>query len=139
MSEPEALPDRRKPDPQIEFLTSILHTVQKLNEKFETMNGVRSEITEIKHTLLDHIKDEAAICQSAFPDGDPDGHRRMHEAEIKRKEAEAEVWLAAKKKIIEMTVIGLISGFSILIVFYWKGNVAVPPIVEQVLPRLGGK
>ena len=43
--------------------------------------------------------------------------------------------MAAKKKIIEMTVIGLISGFSILVVFYWRGN--VPIQVEQVLPRLG--
>ena len=139
MTEPEVSLDRRKSDPQIEFLSSILKTVQTLNEKFETMQGVRAEITEIRHSLLDHIKGEVDICKAAFPDGDPDGHRRIHEAEIKRKEAEAEVWMAAKKKIIEMTVIGLISGFSILIVFYWKGNVAVPPIVEQVLPRLGGK
>ena len=139
MSEPETLLDRRKSDPQIEFLTSILKTVQTLNEQFETMQGVRAEIKDIKRTLDEHMENQDDLCNNAFPDGDPDGHRRIHEAEIKRKEAEAEVWLAAKKKIIEMTVIGLISGFSILVVFYWRGNVAVPPIVEQVLPRLGGK
>ena len=138
MTEPKTLLDRRKSDPQIEFLASILKTVQTLNEKFETMQGVRAEIKDIKRSLDEHIENQDEMCQTAFPDGDPDGHRRIHEAEIRRKEAEAEVWMAAKKKVIEMTIIGLISGFSILFVFYWRGNV-LPPAVEQVLPRLGGK
>lgn len=129
--------ERRKPDPQIEFLTSILHSVQRLNEKVDAMEDVRRDIANIRHGLEEHVQKEESVCKAAFPDGDPDGHRRFHEAAIKRAEAEAEVWMAAKKKIIEMTIIGLVAGFSILVVFYWKGH--VPTQVEQVLPRLGGQ
>lgn len=136
MSETPPFVERRKPDPQIEFLTSILHSVQRLNEKVDAMEDVRKDISDIRHELKEHTKKDESVCKAAFPDGDPDGHRRFHEAAIKRAEAEAEVWMAAKKKIIEMTIMGLVAGFSILVVFYWKGH--VPTQVEQVLPRLGG-
>ena len=123
--------ERRKPDPQIEFLSDILKTVQKLNEKFEAMQGVRTEITEIRHAVDDLAKAEAEMCKCAFPGGDPDGHRRAHEAQIKSAERRAEFWARMAAKAGEMTVYGFIACLTALVAYFWNGHM---PSASNLIP-----
>ena len=67
MNDPQVIVDRRKPDPQIEFLTSILQSVQRLNDKIEAMQDVRNDLRDIKRTLTEHIDEENNMCKAALP------------------------------------------------------------------------
>ena len=50
------------------------------------------------------------LTKTAFPDGDPDGHRRAHEAWIKSQEQKAEFWEKMKTEVYKWGIIGVL-GF----------------------------
>ncbi len=76
---------------------------------------IQADVTEMKDTLHSHISTEpkewakalSDLMVRAFPEGDADGHRRFHEANIKAAEKKAEFW---SKMTYEITKWGLI-GF----------------------------
>lgn len=125
----EPLPERRKPDPQIEFLTSILNSVHRLTDKIDAMQDVRDDLRDIKRTLTDHIEEESLICKAAFPGGDPDDHRKFHESLIKKAEDERALILDAKKKLIGWGLTGLLTALMVVLVYYWNGHM---PSVAQI-------
>lgn len=44
----------------------------------------------------------------AFPNDDPDGHRRFHEAEIRRAEARAEFWEKMRFEVVKWGLFGFL-------------------------------
>jgi hypothetical protein len=60
---------------------------------------------------------------AAFPDGDPEGHRRHHEAVIKKAEESAEFWATMRKEIGKW---GLISVIGFLAVSAWQSFLQGP-------------
>lgn len=50
------------------------------------------EVRQMRKELKDHISDEAIVLKHAFPQEDPDGHRRAHEAWILKAEKQAKFW-----------------------------------------------
>lgn len=80
-------------------------------------------------TLAKHISDEDAVFQKiavdAFPAGDSVGHRRIHEADIKRVEARAQFWVTLKTDIAKWGLIGVI-GF--LLTWGWIGFLKGPKL-----------
>ena len=133
MNEPQVIVDRRKPDSQIEFLTSILQSVQRLNDKIEAMQDVRNDLRDIKRTLTEHIDEENNMCKAAFPDGDPDDHRKFHEALIRKADNERELILEAKKKMLGWGLTALLTAIGVLIVYYWNGH--MPASAHITLPK----
>lgn len=76
---------------------------------------VHKDVKELSSTLATHMKEEthdlatevAKLMVLAFPEGDPLGHRKYHEASIARAEASAAFW---KKMEFELLRAGLL-GF----------------------------
>jgi hypothetical protein len=101
-------PDRRKTNDDIMNL---------IVQMFVELRLMRTEYKDLRIELSNHIKDEMMILTHAFPDGDPDGHRRAHEAWVLKAESQAKVWEDLKLSVIKWGVIGFL-GF--LAVAGWK-------------------
>lgn len=76
--------------------------VQQVHDKQMEMNGKLEAVpTDIAHAL-------AILMKDAFPEGDPDGHRKHHEAVIKAAEAKAEFWEKMRYEIAKYGLIGFL-------------------------------
>lgn len=96
--------DRRKNDAVLLFLVQQIHDGQAaLNKQF------------VKHTTEDLPATLADLIKSSFPDGDPDGHRRHHEAVIRKAEERAEFWATMRKELGKYGLIGFIgwAGYAL--------------------------
>jgi prefoldin subunit 5 len=132
--------EQKNVDSQLEALSAILLSINTLHEK---LVDVKPTISSIQLELREHIKDETLVFLSAFPDGNAEGHRRAHEAQILKAEADAkiaqdkaEIWFAIKKKAAEMTVYGFIIALSLMVVYFWNGHM---PEVAHIHPSEFGK
>jgi hypothetical protein len=92
---------------------------------------VHSDVKEFNERLASHMHDEtlalaeavAALMIKSFPEGDPDGHRKGHEAQMIAIEARAEFW---KKMLFEVTKYGLLGVIGWLVVKVWIAFLAGP-------------
>ena len=87
--------DRRRPSAE------LLMLVQEVQDSQTEMSRKMDEVPANIAAAL------AVLMKNAFPKGDPDGHRKHHEALIKAAEEKAEFW---KKMRYEITRWGLM-GF----------------------------
>ncbi len=79
----------------------LFEVIQQQNAKLDNLaDFVRTSATEQAQRL-----DSLA---SGFPDGDPAGHRRYHEAEIKRIEARAEFWSKLRLSVTQWGLLGFL-------------------------------
>lgn len=109
--------DRRKDNPMSEVLMLVRET--------------RNEVKDIGKKLENHLAEEpivlgeeiAVLMRKAFPEGDPDGHRRSHEAAIRAAEERAEFWSAMRKEVGKW---GLISVLGFLVVSAWHNFLQGP-------------
>lgn len=99
-------------DQQGEVLRAILTSV----------DGVRTEVAQIQRKLDEHVQSEDDRYLRAFPDGDLDGHRRAHAAQIRRAEEQAEFWRRMRIKMGEMTVWALLVCVAAIVAYYWNGH-----------------
>ncbi len=87
------------------------------NQKLDDLNeAVRDTANELRAHADGETARIAAIA-AGFPDGDPDGHRRYHEAEIKRIERRADFW---QKMRLELAKWGLIGFLGWAAVALWQ-------------------
>ena len=87
------------------------------NQKLDDLNeAVRDTANELRAHADGETARIAAIA-AGFPDGDPDGHRRYHEAEIKRIERRADLW---QKMRLELAKWGLIGFLGWAAVALWQ-------------------
>ncbi len=87
------------------------------NQKLDDLNeAVRDTANELRAHADGETARIAAIA-AGFPDGDPDGHRRYHEAEIKRIERRADFW---QKMRLELAKWGLIGFLGWAAVSLWQ-------------------
>jgi hypothetical protein len=99
-------PERRKTDINMRLVREI----------FTEVKGMRRE-------LGTHIEDEKCIIATAFPDSDADGHRRAHEAWIKKTEASTKFWDDLRASIAKWGAIGLLSFIAIAV---WRSVLEGP-------------
>lgn len=77
---------------------------------------IQSDVTDMKHDLNEHINTEpkewgqvlSNLLTQAFPDGDPDGHRRDHEIRMKLAEEKAAFWAKMAYEIKKWGLIGFL-------------------------------
>lgn len=92
---------------------------------------VHEEVKTVQMQLIAHSQDEpirlaeeiAALMNRAFPEGDPHGHRRHHEAVIMKAEARAEFW---KKLVFEISKYGLLGFIGWAAISLWKAVLVGP-------------
>ena len=66
----------------------------------EMVKQIRESQVTLEKQMADHMKQETdalttavkKILEDSFPDGDPAGHKKFHEASIAKAEAEAKFW-----------------------------------------------
>lgn len=135
--------ERRKEDLHLKALGTILESVESLRTEIKKLDDIQLEQLQMKHSIQGvkediqaHVEREEGNWTTAFVDGDAESHRRLHEAMIKKEEAVAEVWSIARKKMIDMTVYGVMAGLGVLILYYWNGHMTAQAV--QILPKIGG-
>lgn len=92
---------------------------------------VHADVQTFGKQLQDQRRDEALALAEAvatlmvksFPEGDAEGHRKMHEAEMKAVEARAEFW---QKMLFEVSKYGLIGVLGWLALKVWVAFLAGP-------------
>lgn len=90
----------------------------------ELMREIHTDVKALDKKLTDHIAEETeefkvligTAFSSAFPAGDAEGHRRVHEADIQRAIDRAEFW---KKMLFEVTKYGLFGVLGWLSYVAW--------------------
>jgi hypothetical protein len=106
VSDSVLLEERREND------SLVLHLMQEIHDD---VKALKADVKAQGTALIEHIAEEpkafTAMVESAFaqafPSGDPVGHRKVHEANIKAAEGRAEFW---KKLLFELSKYGVI-GF----------------------------
>jgi hypothetical protein len=93
---------------------------------FEMYRGIVQQVseihTELKNRRMDGKEDielaVANIVTRSFPEGDPEGHKRYHEAVIKQQEAKADLYRFLLKEGLKYGLITCLCwiGYSI-----WQG------------------
>ena len=92
--------DRRK-QTDSEILIGLLHGLTERMDRFDDRlaKHMEEEAAQLKQTVQE-------VVTSSFPDGDHDGHRRAHEAWIRKEEDKAKFWETMKTKLAEWGLIG---------------------------------
>lgn len=107
--------ERRRSSPELIELIRTVHDNQlALSAKLD--KHMKEETSELADAI-------ARLMKEAFPEGDPDGHRRHHELVIKQAEEKAEFW---QKMRYELSKWGLIGFLGWVVVQLWNGVLAGP-------------
>lgn len=84
------------------------------------IDRLMTRIDDLERKITEHAASESATVQEAvhsamnasFPDGDPEGHRRHHEALIKKAEESAQFWKEMRIAVGKWVGLGLL-GFLV--------------------------
>jgi len=92
---------------------------------------INSSLCKLDEKLSMHITSETAILANeiarvmlkAFPDGDADGHRRFHEANVIKAEESAKFWRTLSVEITKFGLLGFLgwAGYAL-----WKAFLMGP-------------
>ena len=114
MIEPE-LSERRADSAALLILVQQVHAdVQVFSKRLDEQR--RDEALQLAEAV-------ATLMIKSFPEGDADGHRKAHEAQMKAIEARAEFW---KKMLFEVTKYGVIGVLGWLALKIWVAFLAGP-------------
>lgn len=108
--------DRRVADqhPLNMLLTRVGDDVTKLGDDVKAFS--RQLETQRHDEALALAEAVAALMVKSFPEGDADGHRKAHEAQMRAIEARAEFW---KKMLFEVSKYGALGVLGWLCVKIW--------------------
>lgn len=114
---------RRKDDPHLAVLNTILREMGRLREEVQ-------QLAILRPGLENHIAQEEEfqrkllkIASEAFVNGDPVLHRLEHEARRDRAQLCAKFWQGLLAKLGENTVFALLAVLAALIVYWVSGHI----------------
>jgi len=116
------LPERRAETSALLALVQTIH---------DDIKNIHTNIDNLDKRLSKHMTDETMelaaeitkLMKEAFPEGDPKGHRKHHEAVIAKAEARAAFW---KKMLEEISKYGLLGFLGWLATVAWSAFVQGP-------------
>lgn len=92
----------------------------QLVDRISHMSQSTTSAIEKQNTMVREIH---ALFKAAFPEGDPNKHRLMHEALDEKAKADAEFWMKTKQNAVSAIVIAVIMWVGTLV---WMGLLAGP-------------
>ena len=102
------LPERRTETSVLLQMVSSMH--QDIKESHEAIKALDSRLTRhMNDETLELATEVAKMMSAAFPEGDPTGHRKIHEADIERAKSKAAFWKKMAEEIIKYGLIGFLS------------------------------
>lgn len=81
---------------------------QFLFDLIQQQNAKLDKLTEFVRSSTSNQAQRLESLASGFPSGDPAGHCRYHEAEIKRIEARAEFWSKLRVSVTQWGLLGFL-------------------------------
>lgn len=106
------------PHTEGEGLRAVADALDALRDEIgqrHTENTSTLEVVEDKvNVLIDRVDDLAR----GFPDNDPDGHRRAHEAQIRKAEARTRLYEKLYEELATKGVLALIVFIGSSVVYY---------------------
>jgi hypothetical protein len=112
--------DRRRDSPMpviLELVTQIHKSQKALDDKLT--HHMVNETQELAEAI-------AILMKSAFPEGDPDGHRRHHELVIKQAEEKAKFWHEMRVAAAKWAGLGLLAFLASAIFVAIKTKLGLP-------------
>lgn len=85
---------------------AILLHIKELQASVKALDEKLTQHREAEEAALAAAMD--SLRSDAFPDADPDGHRRHHEALIKQAEARAAFWEKMKLELFKYGLLGFV-------------------------------
>lgn len=79
--------------------------LQMIQQVHDGQNDLRMQMLDVKTGLTTAI---TKLITESFPDGDPGGHRRYHEASIKAAEDKAAFWGKLKDELAKYGLAGFV-------------------------------
>lgn len=113
------------PPPPPERRTETVLLLGMVKDVHDDVKNLHTTIIALDTRLTKHMNEEtlelaqeiSKLMASAFPEGDPLGHRKHHEAVIAKAEARATFW---RKMVEEITKYGLIGLMGWLVMSLWS-------------------
>ena len=87
----------------------MIHTI------YDDTRQTKSEVKNLMISFSSYAAKQEDLA-TAFPDGDPDGHRKAHEAWIRREQARAVFWERIRDEAVKWGIFGVI-GFVVMAVW----------------------
>lgn len=117
--------------PMPERRTETVLLLSMVKDVHDDVKTLHTTITALDLRLTKHMTEEtlelaqeiSKMMLIAFPEGDPHGHRKLHEADIDRAKARAAFW---RKLLEEITKYGLLGLISWLAITAWSAFVQGP-------------
>lgn len=127
MTSPPVEPQGPMPERRAET-TILLAIVQNIHDDVKSLH---TNVSALDQRLTRHMTEEtmelaqeiARLMSAAFPEGDPTGHRKHHEAVIAKAESRAKFW---QKMLEEITKYGLIGLLGWLAITAWSAFLQGP-------------
>ena len=108
----EHLPEHRTETSVLLQMVSSMH--QDIKESHEAIKALDARLTtHMNEETLELATEVAKMMSAAFPEGDPIGHRKIHEADIERAKSKAAFWKKMAEEIIKYGLIGFLSWLAI--------------------------
>lgn len=102
-------PDRRAPS-EFEAVSQLIERLMERMDRYDERLAahMENETVEMKAMLQEAL-------HASFPEGDADGHRRHHEALIRKAEESAEFWAKMKLEIYKYGLFGFLgwAGYAL--------------------------
>lgn len=109
LPEPEFLERRSKShiiNPLSTEESNILTLISQIQNNQEILNDkLNKHINLETHELAEAI---TSLMKGAFPDGDPEGHRRRHELELEQLKERVEFWKKMRLSLAQWGLLGFI-------------------------------
>lgn len=103
----------------------MLTLVRQMDASVRDLNAKLTEHIVLEASMTSKLVNELLV--RSFPDGDPDGHRRHHEAVIKAAEARAEFWSKMRYDLVKWGLLAFLGwGIAQVGIMVWKVLLAGP-------------
>lgn len=96
------------PHTEGEGYRAVVRALDQLRDDINNRHVENSSTLEVLEKDLKVVIDRVDDLAKGFPDGDPEGHRRAHEALIKRAEERAALYRALREELVKRGVLAFI-------------------------------
>lgn len=101
-------------------LANMENVFELAQEILASSNDVRSQVHELSLSFSSYVA-KAEDALRGFPDADPDGHRRVHEALIEQTKLRAEFYRKLRDELAKWGILGL-AGFLFMAAWLYLKN-----------------
>jgi hypothetical protein len=97
---------------------AVVAAVDNLRDEIGTRHVENTSNLELMQKELKVAIDRIDDLSKGFPDGDPDGHRRAHEAQIRKAEARTRLYEKLYEELATKGILALLAFVGSAVIYY---------------------